>query len=532
MSRNPTPSEPQLDSSLKNSGIYLFVILAIAALLRLLFLGTIPNGFFCDEASNAYDSYSMLETLRDQHGEFLPLFSRALDDYRESLYAFITIPFIKIFGLNEFSARVPAAVIGVLTVLAVYFLVKECFEQRTALIAALFLAISPWHIQFSRIAFRAILIPLLFSIGLLFFVKSFKRSWYLPLSGLLFGLSLYTYSAARVFVPLFLLGLVVIFWRHLWKHKKQTLLALVLFLLIFIPLFLFWISPEGMSRATGSAATGLTGNFSTLIRYYLSYFSPNFLFIEGDPIARHSPAKLGQLYYFEIITLPVGLFYLLRNAKVRGIFLLWLILYPVPAFLTAPTHALRAIAGVPLFATISAYGTAKLIELVRRQRRVLFASLFILLASLAILGKRYFIDYPLYTTNAWEYGMREAITYAENSSYDCIVMSNQIYLKKCGSLHIFVPFYTQHPPEQYQRSPISPATRKQLFLGETSYTLGRYSIISINNKDNLNSNCLFILDPDELEIIATQGYQWKEIHAVKDRRGIEYLKLVELEQVS
>jgi len=174
--------------------IYLLIILAVATLLRLLFLGTIPNGFFCDEASNAYDSYSMLKTLRDQHGTFLPLFSRALDDYRETLYAFITIPFIKIFGLNEFAARFPAALIGVLTVLVIYHLVKECFDRQTGLFAALLLAINPWHIQFSRIAFRAILIPLLFSLGFLFFVKSFRKNNYLPLSGLIFGLSLYTYS--------------------------------------------------------------------------------------------------------------------------------------------------------------------------------------------------------------------------------------------------------------------------------------------------------------------------------------------------
>lgn len=517
-------------SQFNRTGIYLLLILVIAALLRVLFLGTIPNGFFCDEASNAYDSYSMLKTLRDQHGEFLPLFSRALDDYRETLYAFVTIPFIQLFGLNEFAARFPAALTGVLTVLVLYFLVKECFDRQTALIAALLLAISPWHIQFSRIAFRAILIPLLLCLGLLFFVKSFRQPKYLPLSGLLFGLSLYTYSAARAFVPLFLLGLVIIFWRHLWKHRTQTLIALVLFLLIFIPLFTFWISPQGMARATGEAATGISFAPGTVIQNYLSYFSPKFLFVSGDPIPRHSPAKIGGLYYFEIVTVLVGVVSLLtQNRKERAILFLWLLLYPIPAALTAPEHALRAIAGVPIFTIFSAYGASKLINLFKARRRLLaIATAMLLVASLAILGKRYFIDYPLYTTNAWEYGMREAITFAEESAYECVVISNNIYLKKCGSLHVFVPFYTQYPPAEYQRSPISPVTRKQLFLGEADYSIGRYSIVSVAEQNNLSSRCLYILKPEEVEVAIAKGYQWKEVRAIKDSRGIEYLKLIEV----
>ncbi|MDJ0575704.1 MAG: glycosyltransferase family 39 protein [Xenococcaceae cyanobacterium MO_234.B1] len=288
----------------KYTVIYLLIILVIATLLRVLFLGTIPNGFFCDEASNAYDSYSILNTLRDQHGAFLPFFTRSIDDYREALFIYLGIPFIKLFGLNEFSARLPAAFAGILTVLVIYYLVKELFDNKTALIASLLLAISPWHIQFSRIAFRAILIPLLFCLALLFFVKSFQKPQYLPISALIFGVSLYTYASARVFVPLFMLGLVIIFWRHFWSNKQQTIIALILFLLIFIPLLLFWISPEGMARAKG---TGVEFDPVIIGKYYLSYFKPQFLFFKGDYIPRHSAAKIGELYYFEIFTVIWGL---------------------------------------------------------------------------------------------------------------------------------------------------------------------------------------------------------------------------------
>ncbi|MDJ0532504.1 MAG: glycosyltransferase family 39 protein [Xenococcaceae cyanobacterium MO_207.B15] len=510
--------------------IYLLIILVIATLLRVLFLGTIPNGFFCDEASNAYDSYSILNTLKDQHGAFLPFFTRSIDDYREALFIYLGIPFIKLFGLNEFAARLPAAFTGILTVLVIYYLVKELFDNKTALIASLLLAISPWHIQFSRIAFRAILIPLLFCLALLFFAKSFQKPKYLPISALIFGFSLYTYASARVFVPLFMLGLVIIFWRHFWKNKQQTIIALILFSGIFIPLLLFWISPEGMARAKG---TGVEFDPVIIGKYYLSYFKPQFLFFKGDYNPRHSAAKIGELYYFEIFTVIWGLISIIKeNRKERAILLLWLFLYPFPAAMTSPVHALRALGGVPLFTILSAYGLVKIINLLgdRRKKISIFIIGAIIVASLGILIRTYFINYPLYTTHAWQYGMKEAIEYAENNNYKCIVMSNKIYFKKCGSLHTFIPFYTKYPPEVYQKQyPITPVERKQLFLGEASHKIGKYNITSVD-KDSIesNENCLYIIAPKDLELVKSQGYQWSEVHTVKDKRGIEYLKLIEI----
>ncbi len=531
--------------------IYLLLILAIATCLRVFRLANNPNGFFCDEASNGYDSYSILDTLRDQHGQFLPLFARALDDYRPSLYIFLTIPFIKIFGLNEFATRFPAAVVGILTVLVLYYLAKEIFCEKVGLISAGLLAISPWHIQFSRIAFEVILIPLLLTLGILFFIKSLKNANYLILSAVSFAVSLHTYQAARVFISLFVLGLAILYRQHLWQHKKQSLIATVVFLIIFIPLFSFWISPAGMARAKSAR---VETNLATILQYYLSYFNPVFLFFKGDPILRHSPSKLGELYYFEIISVAVGFFYICREKfQGKSILFLWLALYPIPAALTSPEHALRAISGVPLLAIFSGFGIVKLLDLCdsfacwetgrsfcrgdiadlprpdrKKKKLSTFIVGFILVASLAILTERYFISYPKYSIKDWEYGMREAITYAENHSYDRVVMSNKIYHRKCGSIHVFIPFYTQYSPTEYQRSPISPQTRKKLFLGETDYTIGKYNLVSLDKKQQFDRNSLLIIQPQEIKFLKDRGYNWKEVHNIKSPLGEKLLKLVEV----
>ncbi len=174
------------------------LLLLLAAVLRILFLSDIPNGFTTDEASTGYDAYSILATGRDQHGEFLPFFAQSFGDYNESLYRFITVPSIAVFGLNEFATRLPAALAGVLTVWIVYLLGKTWHDEHLAWNAALLLAISPWHIFFSRTAFRLILLPLCCCLGLYFFQRGLQRPRDLPFSAAFFALSMYSYSSARV----------------------------------------------------------------------------------------------------------------------------------------------------------------------------------------------------------------------------------------------------------------------------------------------------------------------------------------------
>ena len=104
--RKPVDSEPTPSLATGRHRLFLFAILLIAGLLGVPFLETLPNGFHADEASIGYDAFSILKTSRDQYGGFLPLFSRSFGDYDEALYRFLTVPFISIFGLNEFATLI------------------------------------------------------------------------------------------------------------------------------------------------------------------------------------------------------------------------------------------------------------------------------------------------------------------------------------------------------------------------------------------------------------------------------------------
>ncbi|XTZ10285.1 MAG: ArnT family glycosyltransferase [cyanobacterium endosymbiont of Rhopalodia yunnanensis] len=506
---------------------YLLGIVILGFLLRVMFLGTIPNGFFPDEASNAYDAYSIIHTLRDQYGEFLPAYFKSANDYREGLYIYLIVPFIKVFGLNVFGARMTSAVIGTLTILVLYYLTKEIFSRRVALFAALLLAISPWHIHFSRITFRAILFPLLFCTALLIFLRSLKTPKLIPISGLSFAISIYTFYSARVFVPLFMMGSVIIYRQYLIKHKNQTILALILFTILFIPQFIYQLSPQGMARAN---EVGLLTNIPKIVGHYFSYFSSDYLFFKGDPIPRHTIDNTGELYIFEIVTLILGIAGLIKNkVKHKQILILWLFLYPIPAALVSPWSAVRTCVGAPLFAMISSYGIFLFLNKFNGKSKyiITWASLLIIFTSLTIFTEHYFVDYPKLHSDAWLPTFQDVIFEADKSNTDCILISDNIESKYA---YILVPFYTQMPAAEYQELNIDVVTNK--------LDMKRWKIIDFEPynqgdlpkvEDHLNDDCLYLLHYyRDNNVLKTDEYRWQDIKTFKAINGQQYYRLVKL----
>src|SRR3989344_915690 len=150
--------------------IGLFLILALAAFLRLWQLPTVPPGLYPDEAANGNNAVEALHT-----GNFSAFYPE--NNGREALFINVQALSIALFGPEPWALRLVSAFVGILTVAAVFFLARELFrpapgapERRwlgipehdlIGLAAAFFVATSFWHLNFSRISFRAISVPLL-----------------------------------------------------------------------------------------------------------------------------------------------------------------------------------------------------------------------------------------------------------------------------------------------------------------------------------------------------------------------------------
>src|SRR3989344_3727144 len=174
-------------------------ILVLAAVLRLYKLGQFPTHLTNDEAALGYNAYSILKTAKDEHGQFMPVIFKSFGDWKPGLYIYATVPFVATLGLNEFSTRAASAVAGIVAVLLGYLIGKNLFSRRVALLSAVFLTISPWHLQFSRSAWEANFSLTLLLFGVYFFIQAVStKPKYIYLSALFFALTLWAYQGAKL----------------------------------------------------------------------------------------------------------------------------------------------------------------------------------------------------------------------------------------------------------------------------------------------------------------------------------------------
>ena len=109
------------------------IVLVIGCLVRLVAIDSLPDGLDCDEASSGYEAYAIGEYGIDRNGKEMPVFLVSWGSGQNALYTYLLIPFIKIFGLNTFSVRLPMALIGCLSLFIFYKLILLLKNKKAAL---------------------------------------------------------------------------------------------------------------------------------------------------------------------------------------------------------------------------------------------------------------------------------------------------------------------------------------------------------------------------------------------------------------
>jgi 4-amino-4-deoxy-L-arabinose transferase-like glycosyltransferase len=388
--------------------ILLVLIILLSFFLRFYKLGDVPIGFHRDEASFGYNAYALLETGREMAGDFMPLHLESLLNSPAG-YSYASIPFIYFFGLNEFSVRAPGALFGSLTVLIVFFLVKELFRtiqnkgstlgEKLGLISALFLALSPWHINLSRVSAENVLVVFFISLGVLLYLQWVRKEKFplLLLSIVCFAITLTLYQAPRAFLPLFLPLLFLFF--HPKPLRKKIIAPVILFLLIIVIPVISILSSHNLTQrirmlsifqhpATqlvldeqiredqGSGVTvtrffhNKVTNYSlTFFENYFNHFSYNFLFMDKGYPDRYRVPQMGLLYLFELPLLLFGIWKLFINHKKQAVFLSgWILLAPFGSALTYDDipNLQRTLIIFPALSIVVAYGFLQVWDLTKK----------------------------------------------------------------------------------------------------------------------------------------------------------------------
>ncbi len=212
--------------------LLLLLITLLSSFLRIYKLDSVPPSLNWDEVAAGYNAYTIANWGADEWGNFLPLVFKSFGDDKHPVHIYTTAIFVKILGLSDFVVRLPSALLGVFSIVVIFYLSLILFKNKlTALLAALFLAVSPYHLQFSRGLWESNFALSFFLLGLLLFFLSFsKKKYFLILSYLCFGLSLFSYHSAKVVVPPVVMLLTAVNIKQLIKLSFNFYIGIFIFI--------------------------------------------------------------------------------------------------------------------------------------------------------------------------------------------------------------------------------------------------------------------------------------------------------------
>jgi len=330
-----------------------------------------------------------------------------------TLYFYILLASIKIFGTTVFAVRFPSALFGVIDVVLIYFVFKLIIERLAKLsiilqtgipfLMAFTFATMRWYFNFARFGFEASTVLFFELFGLLSYLlfRKYKHFGFLVTTGVLVGLSYNSYTPGRIFFILPLIMMIFDFWKEKMGKKeiaKQLLSLLIPFVIFTAPLNVyftkhddnriyeqFYLQNEQLSIQ--EKTTFLGQNIAKISGMF---------FFKGDMNGRHNyPGKamlnplLGLLFVFGF---AISLYKWKKFS--HRLFLLYFAIGILPPLLTYPwenPNSLRAVTVLPAVAFFVGQSLL-LISKIPINKTYLFYGLFIIVSLSAIYEIRtYFV---------------------------------------------------------------------------------------------------------------------------------------------
>lgn len=517
---------------MNNFKIVLFLMILLGFLLRVVVVDKFPSGFNADEAAIGYNAYSILKTGKDEYGQFLPLSFKSFGDYKPGLYFYFVLPFVAILGLTEFAVRLPSVLFGTGIIWLIYLVSNQIFkDKKVGIFSALFLAINPWAIHFSRGGWETNAATFFITLGVYLFIKGIDKNRYLFWSLLSFLISVYLYQAARLIAPVLVFVFGLIYFKEIFRlirHQwKSVFISVGILFIIVLPVVFQFLSGGGSERFQGLSflsdggpalrVNELRGEHDdpssklpklihnkylaygiNFLGHYLDHYSSDFLFINGDPIIRNKTPETGQFYVIQSIFLIIGLLSLIKfNSKLKYLLISWVLIAPLASSLTYQTpNAVRSLNMVSPLTVIMGFGFIELFKLLGKKSLKIFAattlSLF-LIFEFVHFEESYFIHsskrYPL----AWEHGFSEMVQKLNKyeGQFDKVVITD-----KYDQPYILTLFYKAYDPVKYQ--PQAVLSERDKFNFGTVRSFDKYQFHAVNKEEiEKSKSTLFIVSPEE-----------------------------------
>jgi hypothetical protein len=278
-----------------------------------------PSGFHVDELSAAVTIQCLATEGIDALDNPYPLFADlGYGSPRPPTYIYPAIIWTKIFGYSIKSFRAFSGFISIVMMIGLFFLGKLLFGWRYGLFLLLMANVSPFFFQTSRLTLEGGLAPCFFIWGLYFLLRSKSFFWMFS-SGVFFSLAAYSYPPARLYIPLLIVPMLILKWKH-HGLKKFSLMGFFTALAITIaPLAIKIFGGQNMQRFEDIgifsekylSSIGKTNSLfdvsQVFIKNYLAHFDPVWIFVQGDKYRVYSTKFGGILSSIEAAALFVSI---------------------------------------------------------------------------------------------------------------------------------------------------------------------------------------------------------------------------------
>lgn len=231
----------KLEEFIENNTNKIFLIICIIFAIILLYkIGVVPKGLHVDEAGMAFDAISLITNGTDRYLNKLPVYLVNFGGGQSALYAYLTSIFVGIFGFSIGVIRIPSVIITLISLIAIYRLIKENVGNKEALLISFIYAIVPFNIMKSRWALDAYLLAPMFIISIYLLIHAINKSQhrYFVIAGISFGLTLYTYAISYIIIPIVLLIVLLYYFYIKEIDFKQILVFGIPLFILAIPLLL------------------------------------------------------------------------------------------------------------------------------------------------------------------------------------------------------------------------------------------------------------------------------------------------------
>ena len=514
--------------------IILFGIFLVGFILRFWGVSNNPPSLYWDEISQGYNAYSILTTGYDEHHEFLPLTRFiAFGDNKAPVNIYMVAVSMIFLGKTALAIRFPSILLGSLTIIFAFLLARELFWKNRqkniiSLVVAGLLALSPWHILLSRASYESNIATFFAVMGLfLFFFAKRRFAWVYIFSGISFVVGFYAFNSARVFIPLIILTLGLIYWKDLLLKKKEVIGAFVIGFILLLPMMGYLLNPDSRTRfaevnifsdtnVVDQANTWLEADNNSItakifdnrrigygllyLRHYFDFLNPQYLFFTGDINPRFSSQATGELWLWELPFILIGFYAVFRMKNKTSMFIiLWFLLAPIGAATARETpHALRSETYIPIYELIAGIGIVTCCAFLYTKRKLYLYGLIALLGLIVFFEGTYFLHeymaiYPARYSREWQYGYAQTIAKTEKlkNNYDLIAFTDTY-----GRAYIYYLFYANVAPQTYWQEGNPTA---DIFGLYDVTKIGKYEFRrNIIKPGDMGRRVLYVVGPKEL----------------------------------